>query len=167
MSAAIPARPTVLDATVLSNFAYLERVPKLQILSRPVAVPAVRAEIEAGVDAYPFLANATAAMSGSIPVIAVDEQADALRDELVDRLDRGEAESLAVAELHDGLLVTDDGTARAVARDRGVRLTGTIGVLVELVDLGDVDETMADSWLKRLIDETDYRAPSRELSDYL
>lgn len=167
MSTTVPARPTVLDATVLSNVAYLNEVPKLQILSRPVAVPAVRAEIKAGIDAYPFLANVATALSDTIPVVNADAEASVLRDELVDRLDHGEAESLAVAELHDGLLVTDDGTARTMARDRGVRLTGTIGVLIELVDVGEIDLATADAWLKRLVDETDYRAPSRELSDYL
>lgn len=167
MSTEVPARPTVLDATVLSNVAYLDEVPKLQRLSRPVAVPAVRAEIEAGLEGYSFLANAATALSDTIPVVNVDAEASTLRDELVDRLDRGEAESLAVAEIHDGLLVTDDGTARVVAHERGVRLTGTIGVLIELVDVGEINEATADAWLKRLVGETDYRAPSRELSDYL
>lgn len=167
MSTAVPARPTVLDATVLSNVAYLDEVTKLQLLPRPVAVPTVQAEIEAGLEGYPYLANAATALSDIIPVVTVDSEASALRDELVDRLDRGEAESLAVAELHDGLLVTDDGTARVVARDRGVRLTGTIGLLVELVDVGEINVATADAWLKQLVDETDYRAPSRELSDYL
>lgn len=75
----------------------------------------------------------------------MDEPAGDLRDELIERLDCGEAESLAVAELYDGLLVTDDSTARAVARGRGVRLTGTIGVLIELVDTGVIDVATADT----------------------
>jgi predicted nucleic acid-binding protein len=54
-----------------------------------------------------------------------------------------------------------------MARDRGVRLTGTIGVLIELVDVGEIDVATADAWLKRLVDETNYRAPSREFTDYL
>lgn len=167
MSAAIPARPTVLDATVLSNFAYLDRVSALQVLSRPIAVPAVRDEVAAGAEAYPYLRNAVTALSDTIPVVDVDDDSRALRDELADQLDRGEAVSFVIAEIHDGLLVTDDGAARALARERGVRLTGTIGVLIELVEVGDIDESTTDTWLKRLIDETDYRAPSRELSEYL
>ena len=166
MNAAVPSRPTVLDATVLSNFAYLEQVDALQVLPRPIAVAAVRDEIAAGVEAYTFLANAIDALEETIPVVTLVDETRALAETLGDRLDRGEAESLAVAEIHDGLLVTDDGAARSLARERGVGLTGSIGVMIELVDRNRIDETTADAWLKRLIDETDYRAPSRELSTY-
>lgn len=167
MTAPVPARPTVLDATVLSNFAYLDAVSRLSILPRPIVVPAVRAEIETAVEAHPFLQNAAAAISDSIPVVTVSNGASELRDGFLDRLDGGEAESLAVAELNNGLLATDDATARSVARDRGVRVTGTIGVLIELVAEDILEEKTADAWLKRVIDENDYRAPFRDLSEYL
>ena len=98
MSGAIPERPAVLDATALSNFAFLDRIADLQTLPRPITTPAVRDEITAGAESYPF--------------------------------------------------------------------TGSIGVLIELVESDELDEQTADALLKRLIDRTDYRAPSPNLSDY-
>lgn len=115
MSVEPPSRPTVLDATVLSNFAYLDQVPVLQVLSRPIAVPAVRDEIVQGADTYAFLANAIDVLSRAIPVVRLDDETRSLADTLGDRLDRGEADSFAVASRHDGLLVTDDGAARSLA----------------------------------------------------
>jgi len=167
MSGTIPERPSVLDATVLSNFAYLDRVSGLQTLARPITTPAVRDEITTGAEQYPFLANATAALTDTIPVITLDNASREQYNRLLDDIDRGEAEALAVADCHDGLLVTDDGSARSLAREHAVRFTGSIGVLIELVERDKLDEGTADRLLKLLIDETDYRAPSRELSDYL
>ena len=128
---------------------------------------AVRDELVAGNELYPFLTDATTAISTEIQAVEMDEGSRAVYEQLRDRLDRGEAECLAIAETHDGLLVTDDGAARQLARDRDVRVTGTIGVFTELVDEDVIDEATADAWLKRLVDETDYRVPSREFSDYL
>lgn len=42
-------RPTVLNSTVLSNFAYVDRLDLLTELERVVTVPAVREELEDGV----------------------------------------------------------------------------------------------------------------------
>jgi predicted nucleic acid-binding protein len=166
MSGSIPSRPTVLDATVLSNFAYLDRVSLLRNLDRPITTPTVRDEIASGTDGYPYLVNATEAFPEPIPVVELDDESTKLTEQFADRLDRGEAEALALAERHRGLVVTDDGVARKVARQRTIQFTGSIGVLMEFVDNDHVAESTADSWLKRLIDDADYYAPSRELTDY-
>lgn len=166
MSGAIPSRPTVLDATVLSNFAYLDRVSLLQNLDRPITTPTIRDELASGTSAYPYLANATAAFSETIPVVELDDESTKLVEQFIDRLDRGEAEALVLAEHHRGLVITDDGVARELARERTIQFTGSIGVLIELVDDDHVTESTADSWLKQWIDDTDYYAPSRELTDY-
>lgn len=163
----VPARPTVLDATALSNFAYLDQISRLQILSRPVVPAAVRAEVEVGADDYPFLTSAIDSFSETLPVVTFGNESTAVPSDLTDTLDRGEAEAFAIGESHHGLLVTDDGAARGLARERDVRFTGTIGILIRLIDEGEIDERTGDRWLKRLVDETDYRAPSRDLSAYL
>ena len=163
----VPPRPTVLDATVLSNFAYLDQSPRLQTLSRPVVPAAVRDEIEAGAADYPFLTTATDSFSDTLPVVTLGDGSGGVPTPLSTALDPGEAEAFAIAESHDGLLVTDDGAARDLARERNVQFTGTIGVLIELVDEETIDEETGDEWLKRLVDETEYRVPSRDLSAYL
>lgn len=50
--------------------------------------------------------------------------------------------------------------ARRVARDRNVRISGAIGGLIYVVDAGELHESTASTWLKRLVDQTDYRTPS-------
>lgn len=59
MSSAIPERPTVLNTTILSNFAYLDRVELLYVLTRPVTPPTVRDELLAGAETYPYFGHAT------------------------------------------------------------------------------------------------------------
>lgn len=167
MTSAGPERPAVLDATVLSNFAYLDEVDRLQILPRPVTPVAVRDELATGVETHTFLTRATAPLADGIPVVELTGETAEYRRQLGQRLDAGEAAALALAEHRDGLLVTDDGPARSLARDRDVRFTGTIGVLVELVETETVEVDTASEWLTRLVDEASYRAPSKDLSEFL
>lgn len=164
---AVPDEPTVLDTTVLSNFAYIGRIDLLTALPRVCTVPEVRRELRTGVDAYPYLQQALDHLPDTIPVVELDGRVVELIPELESRLDPGEAQALAVASVHGGTLVSDDGAAREYARSRDVSLTGSIGVLVTAVETERIAESDADRWLKQWIDKTEYRAPSREFSDYL
>lgn len=82
-------------------------------------------------------------------------------------LDRGEAQMIAVAESREGVVVTDDGDARKVAKNRGIRLTGSIGVLIRGVKRNLVDKSTADKWLKSWIHDIGFRAPSKDIDDFL
>jgi len=163
---AVPSEPTVLNTTAPSNFAYIDQMGLLETLPRVCTVPEVRSELRAGTESYPYLQRALDSLGDAIPVIALDESVDEVVTELETRLDPGEAQAFAVADIYDGTLVTDDGPARALARDSDVSVTGSIGVLIRAVDNNHLSEAEADQWLKQWIDETDYRAPSRNLSDY-
>jgi predicted nucleic acid-binding protein len=163
----VPPNPTVLNTTAPSNFAYIDRMDLLETLPRVCTVPAVRSELRAGVGSYPYLQRALDSVGDAIPVVVLDESAGDAAAQRERRLDPGEAEAFAVADIHDGTLVTDDGPARKLARAADVAVTGSIGVLVSAVADDRLSEVDADRWLKRWIDETDYRAPSRDLSDYL
>ena len=51
---------------------------------------------------------------------------------LREQLDPGEAEAIIVAgELHAGLLLVDEKRGRRIAIDRGLEVTGLLGVLAE------------------------------------
>jgi predicted nucleic acid-binding protein len=162
-----PDEPTVLDTTAPSNFAYVGRMGLLEALPRVCTVPAVRSELRAGVESYPYLQRALGALGDGIPVVELDDSVEARTGELAGRLDPGEAQAFAVADVYDGTLVTDDGQARTLARNEAVPVTGSIGVLVRAVEDERISVSDADRWLKQWMDETDYRAPSREFSDYL
>lgn len=163
----VPEDPTVLDTTALSNFAYVDRVDLLAGLPRVCSVPEVRDELRDGVDAYPYLQRALDRLGEVIPLVVLAESALEAAAELESVLDPGEAQAFAVANDRGGTLVTDDGHARTLARRRGVSVTGSIGVMVRAVEAGQIAVEDADRWLKRWIDETAFRAPSREFSDYL
>ncbi|WP_254864271.1 hypothetical protein [Halovivax gelatinilyticus] len=44
-----PQRATVLDTSVVSNFAHVDHLELIATLPRPVVVPAVRDELERGI----------------------------------------------------------------------------------------------------------------------
>ena len=62
---------------------------------------------------------------------------DSSRADLLSDLDRGEAEAIALAqELGAGLLIIDERIARKHARRLGLKITGTLGVLLEAKEHG-------------------------------
>ena len=162
-----PHRATVLDTSVLSNFAHVDRVELVCTLPRSVTVPAVRDELERGVQSHPYLQRAVTALDADIPVVTPSATAANLETTLLETLDPGEAQALAVAEAVDGTVVTDDGDGRAVATRRDVPVTGSIGLLVRFVEDGDLTAETADAFLKRWIDEAGFRSPAREFGVFL
>ena len=59
---------------------------------------------------------------------------------------KGEAEAIVLASEKKGLLIIDDGDGRKAARQLGLKITGTIGVLVLASNDGKLD-------LKNALDE--------------
>jgi len=153
---------TVPNTTALLNFAQVDDVELLLALPRPVTVDAVQDELEAGAETHLYIEHALAVLGAEIPVIGPVASAETLEAKLLETLDPGEAQALAVAEATDGTIVTDDGDARAIANQRGVDLTGSVGVLVRSVENDLVSEGRADRYLKRWIDEAGFRSPARD-----
>ena len=164
---ASPANATVLNTTALSNFAHVERVELLETLPRLVTVPAVQTELEDGIETHSYLANALVVLENSIPVVELSAEAQTLEETLLETLDPGEAQALAVVEAVDGVVVTDDGDARATATQRSISVTGSIGLLVRFVEDGRLSATTADTYLKRWIDEAGFHCPAREFETFL
>jgi predicted nucleic acid-binding protein len=162
----VPANPSVLNTTVLSNFAYIDQLRVVASLSGICTVPVVREELESGVDDHPYLRSALDTLDDEIPV-APGSDTVANREAVVsDHLDPGEAQAFALADVHDGRLLTDDGDARSFAKDQGVTVVGSVGVLLAAIDAGKIDVSAADEWLSTWIDENGYYVPYRSISDY-
>ena len=162
----LPANPSVLNTTVLSNFAYIDQLWIVADLSGICTVPVVREELEHGVANHPYLQEALDALDDEIPVAAISDTV-ANREAVVgEHLDPGEAQAFALADAHDGRLLTDDGDARSFAKDQGVTVVGSVGVLLAAIDAGKIDEATADEWLSTWIDEIGYYVPYRTISDY-
>jgi predicted nucleic acid-binding protein len=162
----IPANPSVLNTTVLSNFAYINQLWLISALTEICTVPVVREELEYGVDDHPYLQLALDTLDDEIPVAAVSDTV-ANRERVVSgHLDPGEAQAFALADARNGRLLTDDGDARSFAKDQGVTVVGSVGVLLAAIDAGKIDEPTADKWLSTWIDEIGYYVPYRTISEY-
>lgn len=162
----IPSNPSVLNTTVLSNFAYIDQIGIVAGLSGICTVPVVRGELYNGVDDHPYLQSALDELDDGIPVVPISETV-ANREAVVSaHLDPGEAQAFALADAHDGRLLTDDGDARSFAKDQGVTVTGSVGVLLAAIDAGRITEETADGWLSTWIDEIGYYVPYRNISEY-
>jgi len=149
-----------LNTTVLSNFAYVDQLWVVAGLSGICAVPVVRKELKHGVDDHPYLQSALDVLVDEIPVATVSDTV-ANREAIVgEHLDPGEAQAFALADAHDGRLLTDDGDARSFAKDQGVTVIGSVGVLLAAIDAGKIDEATADEWLSTWIDEIGYYVPT-------
>ena len=146
-TADIPADPSVLNTTVLSNFAYIDQLWVVAGLSGICTVPVVREELHNGVDDHSYLQSALDILDDGIPVATVSDTVANREAVVSDHLDPGEAQAFAVADAHDGRLLTDDGDARAFAKERGVTVVGSVGVLIAAIDAGRISEETTDEWL--------------------
>ena len=162
-------QPVVLDTTVVSNFASTDSVSFLvTVLESPVVVPAVRDELERGLDAgHEYLDSAASALDDELPVqhLSYENQADF--QDLRSRLDRGEAESLLGAIERRGTLATDDLAARKIADQRDIPITGSIGLLVLGVRSDQLDHTTVDEWLETWRERRGYYAPVESVTEIL
>jgi len=121
----------VINAGPLIYLAVLDRFDFLQKLFGQVYVPqAVYQEVVLQGAGQPG-ANETcvAVNDGWLKLLSV--QSRIAVDALLDQLDLGEAEAIVLArELDVRRVLLDDGAARAKARQMGLTVTGTIGVLL-------------------------------------
>jgi predicted nucleic acid-binding protein len=99
-------------------------------------------------------------------VAAIDLTEDELAraEQLERRLGPGEAACLAVAEARGYPVLTDDRAARRTAKELGLQLSGTLGVLVRLVDSHVLTVTQADALLGPML-AAGYRCPIESLDE--
>lgn len=162
----IPPDPSVLNTTVLSNFAYIDQLWVITGLSGICTVPVVREELKHGVENHRYLQSALDALDSEIPVPPLSEQVANRESALGEHIDAGEAQALALADVHKGRLLTDDGDARSLAKEHGIPVVGSIGVLLAAIDADKIDESTANEWLSTWIDDIGFYAPYRRISEY-
>ncbi len=124
----------VSDTSPILNLAAVGRADLLGSLYGELVIPpAVQGELASLPRRYPRFAAATPLPSFvRVEPLPSDVDAGALLAELALQLHPGEAEALALATvLPADLLLVDEFAARRLARLRGVRTQGLLGVLVE------------------------------------
>lgn len=179
--------PIIFDNTVLSNFALIQCFDVLQRLyaGRAFIGRSVLQEIQAGIESSwtsPALLsrNRLQAVNQAIeegwlqiPIQDIDSRDKMLEIKLAleygEQFGAGEAEAMAIARTRDWILATDDGKARRFSQENGIRLTGSLGILIKATQQEIVSLTEADALHARMIDEG-YRSPlghDRGISKYL
>ena len=158
-------KPIFLDATVISNYASTNSIEFLvDILEAPVVAPAVRDEIEQGVDfGHEYLTSAVEAFDEGLVVSDVPPKIG--RMNLRKRLDPGETEALRGAVDRGGTLATDDLAARRLATELDVPVTGSVGLLVLGIKREHIDSKTADEWIDVWRTARGYYAPVESVTE--
>jgi predicted nucleic acid-binding protein len=152
----------VLNGTVISDFALVGRTEWLHHLwhDEMITTDQAMAELQAGVQ----VERIPETDWSFLDVLTLTESERELSQELIPPLDEGEAACLALARSRGYAFLTDDRVARREARRWGVPLSGTIGVLVSLVDEGHILREEADEALQEMI-ALGYHSPVRSLAE--
>jgi predicted nucleic acid-binding protein len=151
---------TILDTTLLSNFAHIQRPELLQAVlgSDAVTTATVLAELRAGVS----LGWVPRCDWSWLAVVALNNEEQAQAAHYMAILDAGEAECLAIAKARGWVFASDDLAARRLAQHEGVAVSGTLGALQKLVAMQALTVAEADALLAVMVGRG-YRAPVRSL----
>lgn len=127
----------VSNTTPISNLLRIQQLPLLQKLFERVLIPEqVAAELSRGQSILGDWQQAAGA--GALSVVEV--KMSPFLHQLEARLDAGEAAAIALAnERSADLLLMDEVEGRQVAAYHGLRVVGTLGILIEAKRLGLID----------------------------
>jgi predicted nucleic acid-binding protein len=153
--------PSLVDTTVLNNFAQIRRTDLLRSIYPDLSAPLpVWSELEVGV------------RRGLVPagdwswlkILDLTEQERIRAAEIGLDLGPGEAACIAAAVSRGGLFLSDDWEARALGRSLGLEVSGSLGVLDRLVSKQDLSMEEADALLVEMI-RRGFRSPYRSLRE--
>ncbi|WP_119065660.1 DUF3368 domain-containing protein [Aggregatilinea lenta] len=151
----------VIDTTVLSNFAHVDQPQLLRsAFDDSVTVRAVMDELAEGVR----LARLPDVNWRWLRVVELTTDELLRADELNRTLGRGESECIALAQSRQWIVLTDDRDARTAARTAGVSVSGTLGCLMNLIEINTLTLSQADRWLEQMV-RHGYRCPVKSLAD--
>ena len=165
---------TLVDTTVLSNFAAVGRLELLKQLQGHLYLPnEVYEEVLNGLEeGYGFYTGiedqiSPIAEDGWMELVSmVTEEEIRLFQSLPRRLHHGEAACLAIARQRNWAFLTDDKLARKMARDLGIVVSSTLGVLVQAVKREILMAEEGDTLLRAMI-ARGYRSPHSSLQPFL
>lgn len=167
-----PEQKYYFDTVVLSNFALTGRLDLLTIMykDRLIITTEVIDEISRGIssgfDALQEIINLLA--DGSISQYSLSSTTGErqLYTSLLATLGAGEASSIAASKTIDGIVATDDKLARNICREKGIKVTGTIGILKKLCMKDILQLSEADSILQEMI-TCGFYSPVNKISEIL
>lgn len=134
----------VLDAGPVIHLSWLHRLDLLSALFDEVLLPlAVRDEVLAAPEGTLGLDDIRVALHRSDLTVHAVSAVQARQASLQTSLGAGEAEAIDLAvALSADFLISDDASARRAASDRGLAVTGTLGVLKLARERGLIDSVL-------------------------
>jgi predicted nucleic acid-binding protein len=146
----------LLDNTVLSNFTNVHRPDLVWAALGEEAATSEMAwrELQTGIR----MGKLPAADWSWLKIVPLDELVIPIYELLLQTLNAGEASCLAIAIRNGYRVFTDDRDARRLAAARYIPISGTLGILVRLIDLRIIALSEADHLLGQMI-TAGYRSP--------
>jgi predicted nucleic acid-binding protein len=162
----------IFDTCVLSNFALADAFPLLHSLYSRTAFVADMVALEnlRGIQkGYAALAAVREAVgAGWLQEVSCSTfEEKRLFEALSVSLGIGEAASIAIARHRGFVFACDDRAARKEAALCGVKLTGTVGILIKAVRVGEIDLRKANRILKKMVGHGFYAPVERITKEML
>lgn len=154
----------LLDNTVLSNFTAVGRpdLVRLALGEDAATSEAAWAELQTGIHIGKLPTQDWSWLS----VLPLTEAEKPLYELFAESLNAGEASCLAIAASRGYRVFTDDRDARKLAAESKIPVSGTLGLLLRLVDLKILSLTEGDALLAQMI-AAGYRSPVASLQELL
>ena len=165
----MPEKGWYFDTVSLCNFLFsrADLLLKLRYHKRGFITWEVYDEICAGFVKYPALQRLEILLNDkTLTLVSLSDQARQLYSNLIIQLGRGEASCLAMAKVSDGIVVTDDRSARQQCNHSHIQFTGTIGILKACVRDGAIELNQADIYLHEMIKQGFY-SPVQSISEII
>lgn len=145
----MPNNLVILDNTVLSNFAVVQRPDLVLNLwgEHCSTTTAVLDEYQAGIESRKFPKHIWDPLN-ELKLEKIEQQ---FSTQLSTQLGLGERTCIAIAAHRKGLFVSDDAKARQVANQYDVAVTGTLGILVLNVKRGHIELAEGNHMLQTMI----------------
>ena len=150
----------VSDTSPITNLMRIERIELLRELYSTVIIPSGVYE-EIG-----FIEDQKRRIDRLNWIQVVSATDVSLLDELLERLDRGEAEAITLArELNAELLLIDETDGRAEARRLNIRITDVLGILIRAKELGLI--SLVGPEIKKIVNDAEFWIDRQLIQDVL
>jgi uncharacterized protein len=159
------------NTTVISNFVAITQLDRLRELFGEVFISTevyeeIQRGLEEGYDWYQAVNTLLDSTSSSdwLKLTSLSGGSELLLyQQMPKRLHQGEASSIAIAHTRQWTFLTDDLAARNEAKRLDIRVSGTVGCLVQLVEQNHCKITQVNQYLSQMIGQG-YRSPVRDLA---
>ncbi len=153
----------IADTTVISNFAYANRLDLLRDIGNTCTTVEVMNELQVAKRREVLHIDFSDLF---IEILRMDKDELDTFTRLSSKFGRGEASCLAIALHRKASILTDDLDARRFAQQGSISVSGTIGILVKAIDRGQLSREHGNHLLHLMIAKGFY-SPVESLDQFL